>query len=127
MKIQFYFKIVFYIANSILYLLYLFPGSLLGGFLYGNYLKQPQITSDFLLSSNHVYAFILLSILGVISYQINHYRFLFLYLFFLSIILEVCHLVIPNRGFEFSDLFGNIVGVLIIFFFANLVMMIKKK
>jgi hypothetical protein len=98
----------------------------LGWFLYDNHLKQPQITSDFLLSSNHVYAFILLSILGVISYQINHYRFLFLYLFFLSIILEVCHLVIPNRGFEFSDLFGNIVGVLIIFFFANLVMMIKK-
>ena len=127
MKIQFYFKIVFYIANSILYLLYLFPGSLLGWFLYDNHLKQPQITSDFLLSSNHVYAFILLSILGIISYQINHYRFLFLYLFFLSIILEVCHLVIPNRGFEFSDLFGNIVGVLIIFFFANLVMMIKKK
>ena len=126
MKIQFYFKIVFYIANSILYLLYLFPGSLLGWLLYDNLLIQPQITSDFLLSSNHVYAFILLSVLGIISYQINHYRFLFLYLFFLSIILEVCHLVIPNRGFEFSDLFGNIVGVLIIFFFANLVMMIKK-
>ena len=127
MKFKIYIKIVFYIANSILYLLYLFPGSLLGWFFYDDYLIQPQITSDFLLSSNHVYAFILLSILGIISYQINHYRFLFLYLFFLSVILELCHLLIPNRGFEFSDLFGNMVGVLIIFLFTKLFIMMKKK
>jgi len=25
------------------------------------------------------------------------------------------HIIIPNRGFEFSDLFGNVVGVLIIY------------
>ena len=127
MKFKIYIKLVFYIANSILYLLYLFPGSLLGWFFYDNYLIQPQITSDFLLSSNHVYAFILLSILGISSYQINQYRFLFLYLFFLSVILELCHLLIPNRGFEFSDLFGNMVGVLIIFLFTKLFIMMKKK
>ena len=52
-----YLKIVFYIANFVLIVLYVFPGSILGWFLYGNVALQPQITSDFLVSSNHVYEF----------------------------------------------------------------------
>ena len=39
---------------------------------------------------------------------------LIIYLFLLSIILELFHLIIPNRGFEWSDLFGNILGLLFI-------------
>ena len=30
----------------------------------------------------------------------------------ISIILEILHLIIPERGFELSDLFGNIIGVI---------------
>ena len=37
-----------------------------------------------------------------------------IYLIFLSIILESFHLIIPNRGFEFSDLFGNLAGVIFV-------------
>ena len=36
-----------------------------------------------------------------------------IYLFFLSIILEVAHLVISERSFQIEDLIGNILGVLI--------------
>jgi hypothetical protein len=36
------------------------------------------------------------------------------YLFLLSIILELFHLIIPNRGFEWSDLFGNIMGLIFV-------------
>ena len=115
-----YLKIVFYIANFVLIVLYVFPGSILGWLLYGNVALQPQITSDFLVSSNHVYAFTAISILGYLSYEKNKLNFIFIYLFFLSILLEVLHLIIPNRGFEFSDLFGNVLGVLLIYYYQKI-------
>jgi len=97
-----------------------FPGSILGWFIYDNAGVQPQITSDFIVSSNHVYAFMILSFLGYISYEKQKLTFLFNYLFSVSIFLEILHIVIPNRGFEFSDLFGNIIGVLIVYFFYRI-------
>mgnify|MGYP001301866011 CR=1 FL=1 len=115
-----YLKIIFYIANIVLISLYIFPGSILGWLLYDDAGLQPQITSDFIVSSNHVYAFILLSILGYISYKKENLKFIFTYLFFISIFLEILHIVIPNRGFEFSDLFGNIIGVLIVFLYDQI-------
>ena len=112
-----YLKILFYIANIVLITLYVFPGSILGWFFFDNVGKQPQITSDFIVSSNHVYAFMILSFLGYISFEKQKLIFLFIYLFLISIFLEILHTIIPNRGFEFSDLFGNIIGVLIVYFF----------
>jgi VanZ family protein len=105
-------KIIFHLLNIIFVFLYIYPGSLLGFFIYGDILRQPQITSNFIVSSNHVYAFLLLSLLGLISY-FNSLKIVILYLILISIILELLHLFIPNRSFQFSDLFGNIVGVLI--------------
>ena len=58
------YKFIFYFINFILILLYLYPGSLIGQIIYGNQEIQPQITADFLISSNHFYVFILLSIIG---------------------------------------------------------------
>jgi len=110
-----YLKKIFYLANVVLIILYLFPGSILGWIIYKDAGLQPQITSNFIVSSNHVYAFITLSLLGYISYEREKLNLLFLYLFFVSITLELMHIIIPNRGFEFSDLFGNVVGVLIIY------------
>ena len=110
-----YLKIIFYIANIVLISLYIFPGSILGWILYNNAGLQPQITSDFIVSSNHVYAFMLLSTLGYIAYKKENLNLIFIYLFSISILLEILHIFIPNRGFEFSDLFGNILGVLLLY------------
>ena len=110
-------KILFYIANIILISLYVFPGSILGWFLYNDAGLQPQISPNFIVSSNHVYAFSVLTILGYISYESKKLNLVFIYLFFISIFLEILHLIIPNRGFEYSDLFGNITGVLIIYIY----------
>ena len=111
-KLKFFFKTGFYSANIILITLYLFPGSILGCFVYEDCYKQPQITQDFIISTNHVYAFILLTCLGIFSYHsTKKINFLVLYLILLSIILELFHIIIENRGFEIKDLFGNIVGV----------------
>jgi len=106
-------KIIFHLLNIIFVFLYIYPGSLLGFLIYKDISKQPQLTSDFFaLSSNHVYAFLLLSSFGLISYFKN-FKIIIFYLILISIILELLHLFIPNRSFQFSDLFGNIVGVLI--------------
>ena len=121
-KIKFFFKIGFYSANTILIILYLFPGSILGWYLYNNHLIQPQITKDFIVSTNHVYAFILLTSLGALSFHnTKKINFLIIYLFLLSIILELFHIIIPIRGFEISDLFGNIIGVILPVFIYKVV------
>ena len=62
-------KILFHILNTILIVLYIYPGSILGYLTYRDFSKQPQLTSDFFaISSNHVYAFFLLSLLGFAAY-----------------------------------------------------------
>jgi VanZ family protein len=109
------YKFIFYLSNFILLVLYLFPGSLLGCFLYNDCQLQPQLTKDFLVSTNHLYAFALLSIIGLFTYKnSSKLNFLRIYLVLLSIFMEILHIFIPERGFELSDLFGNLLGVLIV-------------
>ena len=109
------YKYIFYISNAVLIFLYLFPGSLIGCILYNDCQLQPQITRDFLISSNHLYAFFLLSVIGYFTFlNSSRLNFLIIYLILLSVILELFHLVIPMRSFEFSDLFGNLFGVVIL-------------
>ena len=115
------YKFIFYLCNLILIFLYLFPGSILGWFLYEDLYLQPQITPDFVISTNHLYAYIVLSVIGFLTFRKNNqFNILSLYLIFLSILLEVLQYFVPNRSFELSDLFGNLAGVIIaiiIFYF----------
>jgi len=107
-------KYLFHISNICLIVFYLYPGSIFGCFIYNDCKTQPQLTSDFLVSSNHVYAFSIISLLGFISYpKKSAFIRIVTYLFIISIFLELLHLVIPERGFEIKDLAGNIVGVAI--------------
>ena len=111
----------FHTINLILIIFYLYPGSLLGFFLYNDSSIQPQITRDFLISSNHFYVFIILSISGIIAYnKTTRINVLITYLFLLSIILEFFHIIIPNRNFELSDLFGNFLGVVLVIIFYKI-------
>jgi len=105
----------FHCINLLLIVFYLYPGSIFGYFLYKNSSIQPQITRDFLISSNHFYVFILLSVIGILAHtNTKKINFLIKYLFAISILLEFLHIFIPNRSFELSDLFGNIVGVTVV-------------
>ena len=63
------YKFIFYLFNFFLILLYLYPGSLLGCFLYDDCKLQPQITSDFIVSTNHLYAFGLFSFIGYLTFN----------------------------------------------------------
>ena len=94
----------------------MYPGSILGYFLYGDFKYQPQLTPDFIISTNHLYAFFILSALGFFTYKkSNNLNFVIIYLVLLSITLELMHSIIPVRSFEWSDLFGNVTGVIIMF------------
>ena len=126
-KIPLLTKIIFHTSNIGLIVIYLYPGSIIGWLIYRDFQKQPQITSDFsVYSSNHTYAFIILTLLGVISFNHKKISILFIYLFFISIVLELFHALIPKRSFEYSDLFGNFLGVLLIFVLFNLYQFLKR-
>ena len=115
-------KIIFYLTNFSLIFLYLFPGSLIGLILYSDKKIQPQITSDFVISSNHFYVFILLSIISFLSFnKLGQSKIVAIYLILLSIILEIFHIIIPERSFQWSDLFGNLMGVIIVILIRNLI------
>ena len=118
------YKFIFYLSNLILLLEYLYPGSLLGCIIFNNCKIQPQLTSDFIISTNHFYGFLILSIVGIFTYtKSNQIIFLSFYLIFLSFFLETMHYVIPNRSFEYPDLFGNLAGI----FLPIVVRLIFKK
>ena len=109
------YKIIFYFVNFFLIFLYLFPGSLLGYIIYNDISTQPQITLNFIISSNHFYAFVLIAFVGFLTFiKLEQNKYLIIYLISLSIILELFHLIIPARSFQWSDLFGNLFGVIIV-------------
>ena len=102
----------FYVLNIILIIFYLYPGSILGCLLYNDCYTQPQLTRNFLVSSNHFYVFFILSVIGFLSFSKDLKKISY-YLILLSVLLELLHIIIPNRGFEVADLLGNILGVLL--------------
>jgi VanZ family protein len=117
------YKIIFYFINICLIFIYLFPGSIFGCIFLKNCKVQPQITPDFaFISSNHFYAFFTLSVIGCFTfYKKKQIRYLFIYLSFLSIFLEIFHLFIPERSFQWSDLFGNLLAVVVVILIYNLI------
>ena len=122
MKIFSNFKIIFYFFNFCLIFLYIFPGSLMGLIIYRNKNIQPQITSDFMISSNHFYVFILTSVIGFLTFKkTNQIKILKIYLILLSVILEIFHIIIPERTFQWPDLFGNLLGVFLVILIKNLI------
>ena len=88
-------KYTYYLSLIVLLILYLFPGSLIG--------------------------FLLYSDLGyIICIKDKKLIFSFTFLFCASIFFELLHLIIPNRAFEFNDLFANSFGVILAFLIFNL-------
>ena len=118
-------RYLYYFSLTGLLVLYLFPGSLIGYFLYGDLGKQPDmIPNPMGTSINHTLAFFYLTIIGLISYlnQTSFYKIL-IFLVTLSLFLELSHLFIPNRSFQSLDLFANLLGT----FFAIVIIFLYKK
>ena len=114
---------LYYLSLIILLIIYLFPGSIIGYFLYGDMGKQPSLVNNPIGTSiNHFFYFTYLTFLGLI-YNLNKKKFInsFLFLFVLSVFLELLHFFIPNRALELNDLLSNSIGVLIVFFLFKLI------
>jgi len=107
---------VYYISLLVLIILYLFPGSLIGYFLYGNLDQQPNlITNPIGTSINHLIFFSYITSLAIIvRLRIKSIFTSYKVILFFSGILEFLHLIVPNRAFEMYDLVANITGVAII-------------
>ena len=119
-------RYLYYFSLAGLLILYIFPGSLIGYFLYGDFSRQPDmIPNPMGTSINHALAFFYLSTLGLISFiRSDNFNKNMIFLIFLSLLLELSHLIIPNRSFQSLDLFANLLGTLlaivIIFFYKRL-------
>ena len=118
-------KYLYYFSLIGLLVLYLFPGSIIGYFFYGDLSQQPDIIPNPLGTSiNHLLAFLYLSIIGLISSRntISFKRNTF-FLIFLAIFSELLHLFIPERSFQYLDLLSNLLGtfiaIAIIFFYKR--------
>ncbi len=108
-------KFIFHLSILFLIIISLFPGSLLGFFLYGDLGRQPDIIDNpFGTAINHFIYYFYISMLGLFIYLRNrNFQKLVYGLFFLSIILEVLQFIVPNRAFEIYDVFANFAGVLV--------------
>ena len=114
---------IYYFSLVILFTIYLFPGSLIGYFLYGNLGQQPNLIPNPMGTSiNHLIFFSYITILVLIIRQkvkniLTDYKIIL----FISFILEILHFIIPNRAFELYDLIANMLGVLIIIFIKRFI------
>lgn len=122
-------KQTFHTLVLLLIIVSLYPGSIFGYIFYGDINKQPHILSDVSsISLSHFCTYLFISFLGFYSYSLDkRFKFIFLYLLLLSLLLELLHLVIPQRAFEISDLIGNILGVLSAFMLILFFKFLKKQ
>jgi len=128
-KVIKFLEIIFKISIFLLIIISLFPGSLIGYFLYGDFGEQPDfIQNPFGNSINHFFSYIYISFLGFCLYLRNkRFKQIVYGLFFLSVILEVMHLIIPNRSFELNDLIANILGVIVAYSAVKIYLLFKNE
>tara|TARA_B100000242_G_C42833006_1_gene386996 strand:- start:179 stop:574 length:396 start_codon:yes stop_codon:yes gene_type:complete len=121
-------KYLYYFSLCGLLVLYLFPGSLVGFFLYGDIGKQPDlILNPIGTSINHLIYFFWITILAK-NIKIKKYYLLnnINFILFLSIFLEISHFVIPNRSYETYDLIANISGIFFALSIYKIYIWLKK-
>tara|TARA_B100001123_G_C15004453_1_gene904900 strand:+ start:157 stop:552 length:396 start_codon:yes stop_codon:yes gene_type:complete len=127
-KIIRFLKFIFHFSILLLIVLSLFPGSLIGLMLFGDLGRQPSIVDNpFGTAINHFIYYFYVSMLGLCIYtREKNFEKLAYSLFFLSIILELTQLVIPNRSFQLYDLIANFLGVLVAYFLVKIYLTFKK-
>ena len=121
-------KFIFHISVLFLIIISLYPGSLLGYLLYGDFGQQPNLVKNpFGTTINHFIYYVYISLLGLfLNLRMESFQRVFYGLLFLSIILELLHFIIPNRSFELGDLIGNILGVIVAYSVVKIYLYFKK-
>ena len=114
---------LYYFSLFFLFALYLFPGSLIGYLLYRDLGQQPDLISNPIGTSiNHLIYFFYLTILSqIVRSRLKKFFTNIYFVFFISIIYEISHLVVPNRAFEYYDLLANVLGVILVIIMKKLI------
>ena len=120
-------KYIFHISMIFLITISLYPGSLLGYLIHGDWTQQPDfIENPFGTTINHFISYTYVSLVGLVSYlKTKNFKKIVYGLFTLSVVLEVFHLIIPNRSFQIGDLIGNILGVLLAYFLVKIYLLLN--
>ena len=121
-------KVIFHISVLLLIIVSLYPGSLIGYLFYGDLRLQPNLFKNpFGTSINHFFSFFYISILGLCVYlRDEKFQKMVYGLLFLSIILEILQLIVPYRAFQFYDLLGNFLGVLVAYFLVKIYLRLRN-
>ena len=121
-KIISFLKFIFHTSILLLIIISLFPGSLVGFFLYEDLGRQPSlIENPYGAAINHFICYFYISMLGFCLYlRRSNFQKLVYSLFFLSIILEILQFVVPKRVFEINDVSANFIGVLTAFLLVKI-------
>jgi VanZ family protein len=121
-------KFIFYILALCLIIISLYPGSLFGYLFYNDWDRQPNLISNpFGTTINHFIYYICVSLLGFFLYlRTENFQKLVYVLFFLSVILELFQLIIPNRSFQLNDLIANILGVAVAYSVVKIYLFFDK-
>ena len=121
-------KSIFHISVLFLIIISLYPGSLFGYLFYGDWRQQPNvIPNPFGTTINHFIYYVYVSLLGFFLYlRENNFKKLVYGLFFLSVILESFHFIIPNRSFQLTDLIGNILGVVVAYSIVKIYLLFRS-
>ena len=141
-KVILFLKFIFHISVLLLIILSLYPGSLIGFFLYSDFGQQPDfipgnpfqqpdlIGNPFGTTINHFFSYLYVSLLGFFLYsnlKKENFKKLVFGLFFLSAILEILQYIVPNRSFQLGDLIFNILGVLVAYCVVKFYLLIIKR
>ena len=123
LKNIFYIFLIFFLIN------YLFPGSLMGYFIFDDLGRSPSladnpiyepISKNFYSLGDLVNHFIFTFLISFAGFCIHLKNKRFVRVFYiilsLSVTLELFHFVIPNRAFEFYDVVANLSGVIFAYF-----------
>ena len=104
---QHLYKVIFHTSTCALILLSVYPGNLIGLIFFGDDTTLPG--SDKL---HHFLSYFLVSGFGFLAYPEKNFFFkLLVFLLGLAFFLELFQIWIPNRYFEFLDMFSNFSGV----------------
>jgi VanZ family protein len=121
-------KIIFNISLSALIIISLWPGSLVGYIVYNDWGRELDSIIDNFFITNHFIAYLYVSFLGFFLFKKNeNFKKLVYGLFILSLVLELLHLLIPNRNFQIGDLASNFFGVIVAYFTIKIYLLFNRK
>ena len=115
-KFIIFYKLIFYLWLSFIFSVSVYPGNLINLVLIGDPTTYPG--GD---KVSHFLTFFVLGVLFNLSYKKNSFfKILIVFLILFSIIMELLHMVIPNRFYENFDLLMNFLGLVIGIYIMNI-------